>query len=79
MLLIPCPHCGLRDEPEFTYGGEPAVRPVPAGDVSDEAWADYVYCRSNEKGVHREMWCHSGGCGQWFTLNRDTVTHEVLP
>ncbi len=78
MLLIPCPWCGPRDEPEFLFGGEPAVRPAPAGQTTDQVWADYVYFRSNEKGAHRELWCHAGGCGQWFVLERDTVTHAVL-
>jgi sarcosine oxidase subunit delta len=78
MLLIPCPWCGPRAEPEFRFGGEPAVRPVPAATVSDAAWADYLYYRSNEKGKHRELWCHAGGCGGWFVLRRDTVSHAVL-
>jgi sarcosine oxidase subunit delta len=78
MLLIPCPWCGPRAEPEFQWGGEPAARPVPAGSVSDEAWADYLYFRSNEKGPHRELWCHAGGCGRWFVLRRDTVSHAIL-
>jgi sarcosine oxidase subunit delta len=75
MLLIPCPWCGPRAEPEFSYGGEPAARPVEA---SDAALADYLYFRRNDKGRHRELWCHAGGCGQWFLLERDTVTHAVL-
>lgn len=78
MLLIPCPLCGPRDEPEFAFAGEPAARPVPAESVPDDAWADYLYFRRNEKGAHRELWCHSGGCGQWLVLERDTVTHAVL-
>jgi sarcosine oxidase subunit delta len=78
MLLIPCPWCGPRAEPEFQFGGEPALRPVPAGSVTDEAWAYYLYFRSNEKGSHRELWCHAGGCGRWFVLQRDTVSHTIL-
>ena len=78
MLLIPCPWCGPRDEPEFSFGGEPAARPVPAEQVSDAEWAEYLYFRDNDKGPHTEIWCHSGGCGQWFVMERDTLTHEVL-
>lgn len=78
MLLIPCPWCGPRDEPEFTYGGEPAARPGPAPAVSDADWAGYLYLRRNDKGRHGELWCHAQGCGQWFTLERDTVTHAFL-
>ena len=33
--------------------------------------------RMNRKGLHRERWCCSGGCGQWFKVTRDTVTHEL--
>ena len=78
MLLIPCPWCGPRDEPEFSFGGEPAMRPVPAERVTDAAWADYLYFRDNGKGPHEEIWCHAGGCGQWFIMRRDTITHAVL-
>lgn len=77
MLLIACPWCGPRNEPEFSFGGEPAVRPIPAAEVSDAQWADYLYARTNPKGRHRELWCHSFGCGQWFAMERDTVTHEI--
>ena len=76
MLLISCPWCGPRDEPEFLYGGEPATR--PSAQVSDAEWSDYLYMRRNDKGPHREVWCHAGGCGQWFILERDTVTHAHL-
>jgi heterotetrameric sarcosine oxidase delta subunit len=78
MLSIPCPWCGPRDEPEFVFGGEPAARPVPAETVSDETWAGYLYFRDNDKGPHRELWCHAAGCAQWFVMERDTVTHAVL-
>ncbi|MET0483367.1 MAG: sarcosine oxidase subunit delta, partial [Aestuariivirgaceae bacterium] len=34
MIRIPCPHCGLRDEIEFTYRGDTnAVRPAPDAPV----------------------------------------------
>lgn len=76
MLRIPCPWCGVRDEPEFTYGGEAhVVRPGP--DCDDATWARYLYVRENAKGTHFERWCHSFGCGQWFNVARDTVTHEI--
>ena len=38
----------------------------------------YPFFRSNPKGEHAERWCHSFGCGQWFNVSRNTVTHEVL-
>ena len=76
MLLIPCPWCGSRDEPEFRFGGEPAVRPPSS--ATDAIWADYLYSRTNEKGRHTEVWSHAGGCGQFFLLERDTLSHAIL-
>lgn len=77
MLRIECPWCGLRDEPEFTYGGESHIaRPPP--DCGDEEWSRYLYFRANPKGRLAERWCHSHGCGQWFNVLRDTVTHEIV-
>ena len=77
MLRIECPWCGLRDEPEFNYGGETHIARPPV-DCSDEEWARYLFFRSNPKGSQAERWCHSYGCGQWFNLVRDTVTHEIV-
>lgn len=78
MLLIPCPWCGPRDESEFHYGGEPKLRPGPAESVSDETWAQYLFAKKNDKGPHREIWHHAGGCRRWFVMERDTVTHRIL-
>jgi len=78
MLRIPCPFCGDRDEPEFRWGGEiPVTRPGPAPQVSDEAWASYLFTRSNPKGLVLERWLHAAGCRQWFAVVRSTVTHEI--
>jgi sarcosine oxidase subunit delta len=78
MLLMNCPNCGPRAEIEFRCGGEAhIVRPGPHGTVNDEAWADYLYFRGNPRGNHRERWVHSAGCGQWFNIVRDTVTHRI--
>ena len=77
MLLISCPFCGPRDESEFRYGGEAHIA-RPSSEVSDEIWGDYLFNQRNEKGPHLERWCHSAGCGQWFNLARNTVTHEIL-
>jgi sarcosine oxidase subunit delta len=52
------------------------ARPPPG--CSDEAWARYLFFRSNPKGEHAERWCHSFGCGQWFNALRDTTTHEII-
>lgn len=79
MLLIPCPWCGERDESEFTCGGEAHIaRPPDPDALDDDAWADYLFMRTNPKGAHRERWCHVHGCGRWFNVERSTVTHEIV-
>jgi len=80
MIIIQCPCCGEdRHEEELTFGGEAEIiRPQEPATVSDQVWTDYLYFRANPKGTHHEQWCCSGGCGQWFKVARDTVTHEVL-
>ncbi|MBM3597733.1 MAG: sarcosine oxidase subunit delta [Alphaproteobacteria bacterium] len=78
MLLIDCPWCGTRDQREFTYGGDAAVkRPADPAAVSDKEWHDYVYIRVNPRGSHVELWHHNAGCRRWFKLRRDVVTHEM--
>lgn len=79
MLLIHCPWCGARDESEFSYGGEAdIVRPPDPDAVDDAAWADYVYMRSNTRGLHREQWVHAHGCRRWFKAERDTVSYDIV-
>lgn len=76
MLEITCPHCGPRDEPEFTCGGEShIIRPPLAADAQN--WADYMFFRNNPRGVQFERWRHSFGCGEWFNVARDTTTHRI--
>jgi sarcosine oxidase subunit delta len=77
MLRIPCPFCGVRDEPEFTFGGPSHVTRPPLT-ASDAAWTEYLYVRDNPAGVHHERWCHTFGCGRWFTVARNTLTHGIL-
>ena len=77
MLRICCPYCGLRDEPEFIFGGQAHIT-RPALDVSDARWGDYLFNRDNPKGLHYERWLHAYGCGRWFNAVRDTATHEFL-
>ena len=77
MLRIPCPHCGLRDENEFRYGGERlAPRPANPEALDDATWAEHLFYRDNACGPHRERWFHADGCRTWFELGRDTLTHE---
>ena len=79
MLRIKCPWCGTRDQTEFRFGGESHIeRPADPAGIPDEEWADYLFFRTNPKGVHYERWLHAHGCRQWFNMARDTVTHEIL-
>ena len=78
MLRITCPHCGQRQETEFTCGGGSHIaRPGPPQQVDDARWADYLFFRRNPRGIQYEHWCHTAGCGQWFNVARHTVTHEI--
>jgi len=76
VMLIPCICCGPRDESEFVCGGSSHIARPPL-DAGDEAWGHYLYFRDNPKGRHLERWRHVHGCGLWFNLARDTVTHEI--
>jgi len=79
MLLITCPYCGERAESEFSYGGEAHIaRPSDPEKASDADWADYLYLRTNTKGVYFERWLHAHGCRRWFNIARHTVSYEVL-
>lgn len=79
MLLIPCIHCGPRDETEFHYGGQAGV-PYPENpdELTDAEWAQFLFYRDNPKGLFDERWLHRTGCRQWFNVTRDTVTYEIL-
>ncbi|RJT97379.1 sarcosine oxidase subunit delta family protein [Arthrobacter frigidicola] len=78
MLLIPCPHCGPRDETEFHYGGQAHV-PYPGNpnELDDRQWAEFLFYRENPKGAFAERWLHSTGCRQWFNMVRDTATYDI--
>jgi heterotetrameric sarcosine oxidase delta subunit len=79
MLYIPCPYCGLRNETEFHYGAEAGVAYPDPNTLTDSEWAKYLYIRANPKGWLAERWVHFAGCGRWFNLWRNTVTHEIGP
>ncbi len=79
MLLIECPFCGIRDQSEFTNGGEAHVkRPDGSKEISDHEWGEYVFVRANPKGIFYERCVHSHGCRKWFNCVRDTSTDEIL-
>ena len=68
MLLIDCPYCGMaRPEIEFVYGGEAHIARAPdPSALTDAEWADFLYSRSNPKGVLAET-CRAAahGCGRF--------------
>jgi heterotetrameric sarcosine oxidase delta subunit len=74
MLQIPCPWCGPREEIEFRHGGQGVSIPRES---SDAEWAHVLFHRANPAGPLAERWVHVHGCGQWFRILRDTVTHEI--
>jgi sarcosine oxidase subunit delta len=80
MLLIHCPWCGVeRPEIEFRCGGEAHIdRPGQPGDLDDQQWADFLYMRSNPKGLLAERWRHVHGCGRFFNAVRHTVSDSFV-
>ena len=77
MMQIPCILCGPRDENEFVCAGTAHLE-RPALDRDDRTWGEYLFFRDNPKGLHYERWRHVQGCGRWFNLARNTLTHEIL-
>ena len=79
MLLITCPYCGPRPENEFRNGGEAHIaRPGRPSDLDDAAWADFLYNRTNPKGLHAERWRHIHGCARFFNCLRDTISDKIV-
>lgn len=76
-MHIPCPFCGDRDLREFTIRGDAIGLERPAGEVWSDDWNTFLHTRANPAGRTRELWYHSGGCGAWLVVDRDTSTHEI--
>jgi len=77
-MMINCPLCGPRDIREFTIKGHVTYLDRPAPDAGGEAWNDYLHNRENPAGVTQELWQHTGGCGAWLVVTRNTISHEIL-
>lgn len=76
-MRLTCPHCGPRDQAEFTYLGDASVRrPSDTGDA--DAVFEYVYLRDNPPGEHQEYWYHGHGCRAWLVVRRHVTTHAIL-
>ena len=79
MLLVPCPDCGPRPEIEFRCGGQAhLLRPADPAGADDEAWAEFLFYRTNTRGVLAERWNHVHGCQRWFNALRDTVSDRIV-
>ena len=79
MFVIKCPYCGERDQTEFSCHGESHIaRPENPNEVSDKEWGEYLFFRSNPKGMHYERWTHDHGCRRWFNVKRHTVTDKIV-
>ena len=79
MLLLTCPFCGPCPELEFRCGGEAHIeRPPQPFALDDQAWSEYLFHRTNTKGIHAERWLHLHGCGRWFNALRDTQSDRFI-
>ncbi len=79
MFYIYCPYCGEhREEEEFHAKGQAHLsRPENPDECSDEEWGNYLYFRTNPRGLHHEIWVHATGCRKFFNVTRDTQTYEI--
>ena len=79
MLYIKCPHCGMRSQNEFSYGGDASIkRPDLGKEVSDHDWDNFVYKRKSLRGKHWELWQYVSGWRQWIKVERDNATQEIF-
>ena len=54
------------------------ARPADPMSLTDEEWRDFLFIRSNPKGVHFERWRHINGCARFFNAARETVGDKFL-
>ena len=79
MLLITCPYCGQRPELEFRNMGEAHIARTPfSAAITDEDWAEFLYLRTNTKGLIAERWRHIHGCARFFNAVRHTVSDKFV-
>ncbi|MCK1293059.1 sarcosine oxidase subunit delta [Bradyrhizobium sp. 30] len=80
MLLIHCPCCDQElPELEFAYAGEAHIsRPQDPSKLNDGGWRDFLFIRSNPRGVHFERWRPVNGCGRFFNAARETISDRFL-
>ncbi len=79
MFYIYCPHCEEhREEEEFHASGEAHIpRPLDPDSCTDKEWGEYMFFRTNPRGIHHELWVHAVGCRKFFNITRDTQNYEI--
>lgn len=77
MIRLPCPNCGERNVSEFHYGGEYNPRPADTTQITQAAWADYLYNKVNGMDEQIEWWYHRAGCELWFLAARHRQSNAV--
>ena len=75
MLLIHCPHCGPRNDNEFSFSGEVVPRPGP--EVDPATWRRYLYMKTNGDGWQSERWFHLSGCRRFLLIERNLDTNQI--
>lgn len=76
MLLIPCPHCGARDESEFAYGGRALALPPLHAAASE--WHRALHLGNDSGDCADEYWYHFAGCERWIRLRRNLRNHDFV-
>ena len=76
MLLIPCPHCGERDESEFDYGGRAVA--LPRLNAAPDEWHQALHLGNNNEDCVDEYWYHHAGCERWIRLRRNLSNHDFI-
>ncbi len=76
-MRIPCPHCGIREEEEFSYGGAAGQLPALDGLRGPKKWRKALHMRPNPKGDLTELWCHASGCERWLIVIRNTTSQSI--
>ncbi len=74
---IECPNCGPRGVWEFHFSG-PAGGERPPQTADAKTWTNFIYNKSNVRGVQTEWWYHRSACKLWFLVERNTATNQVL-
>ena len=70
---MPAPRSSFAAAARRTSPGLPTPR-----SVDDADWAQYLFYRTNPKGVHAERWLHAHGCQRWFNALRDTASDRIV-